>query len=116
MPNDTLTATAPPIYSRANPFPAKILVNRRLSGPDSEKDTRHIELSLAGSGLSYEVGESVAVYPSNCPELVEEIITTLGARGDESVPNNKGETTTFRKALLRDYSITQPTPKVLRAI
>ena len=116
MPNDTLTATAQPVYSRANPFPAKILVNRRLSGPGSEKDTRHIELSLAGSGLSYEVGESVAVYPSNCPQLVEELITTVGAKGDEPVPNNKGGTTTFREALLRDYSITQPTPKILRAI
>jgi sulfite reductase (NADPH) flavoprotein alpha-component len=116
MPNDTLTASAPPAYSRANPFPAKLLVNRRLNGPGSEKDTRHIELSLAGSGLSYEVGESVAVYPSNCPELVEEMIHTLGASGDETVPNNKGGTTTFREALLRDYSITQPTPKILRAI
>jgi sulfite reductase (NADPH) flavoprotein alpha-component len=114
MLNDTLTAQ--PTYSRANPFPAKLLVNRRLSGPGSEKDTRHIELSLAGSGLSYEVGESIAVYPTNCPELVEEMIATLGASGEESVPNNKGGTTTFREALLRDYSITQPTPKILRAI
>jgi sulfite reductase (NADPH) flavoprotein alpha-component len=114
MLNDTLTAQ--PTYSRANPFPAKLLVNRRLSGPGSEKDTRHIELSLAGSGLSYEVGESIAVYPTNCPELVKEMIATLGASGEESVPNNKGGTTTFREALLRDYSITQPTPKILRAI
>ena len=114
MLNDTLTAQ--PTYSRANPFPAKLLVNRRLSGPGSEKDTRHIELSLAGSGLSYEVGESIAVYPTNCPELVEEMIAALGASGEESVPNNKGGTTTFREALLRDYSITQPTPKILRAI
>jgi sulfite reductase (NADPH) flavoprotein alpha-component len=114
MLNDTLTAQ--PTYSRANPFPAKLLVNRRLSGPGSEKDTRHIELSLAGSGLSYEVGESIAVYPTNCPELVEEMIATLGASGEESVPNNKGGTTTFREALLRYYSITQPTPKILRAI
>src|SRR5689334_17093468 len=114
MPTDTLIAQ--PAYSRANPFPAKILVNRRLNGPGSEKDTRHIELSLAGSGLSYEVGESVAVYPGNCPELVEEMIKTLGASGEESVPNNKGGTTSFREALLRDYSITQPTPKILRAI
>src|SRR5690349_7720104 len=116
MPNDTLTAATQPVYSRANPFPAKMLINRRLSGPGSEKDTRHIELSLAGSGLSYEVGESVAVYPSNCPELVDEMIKTLGASKDEPVPNNKGGTTTFREALLRDYSITQPTPKILRAI
>ena len=62
-------------------IPAKMLINRRLSGPGSEKDTRHIELSLAGSGLSYEVGESVAVYPTNCPELVEEMIAHSGRAG-----------------------------------
>ena len=93
-----------------------MLVNRRLNAPDSEKNTRHFELSLAGSGLSYEVGESVAVYPTNCPDLVGEILAALCAKGDETVPNNKGTPTTFREALLRDYSITQPTPKLLRAI
>ena len=93
-----------------------MVVNRRLSGPGSEKDTRHFELSLEGWGLSYEVGESIAVYPTNCPELVNEILAALGATGEETVPSNRGVPTTFREALLRDYSITQPTPKILRAI
>ncbi|HEU5247202.1 MAG TPA: sulfite reductase subunit alpha [Candidatus Udaeobacter sp.] len=109
-------AAAPPRYSRANPFPARMLVNRRLSGPESAKDTRHLELDLTGWGLSFEVGDSLAVYPSNDPELVAEIIHTLGATGDEKVPRPKGEATTLREALLRDYSVTQPTPKFLKAI
>jgi len=113
---ETTAAVAPPRYTRANPFPARMLVNRRLSGPESEKDTRHFELDLTGWGLSFEVGDSLAVYPSNDAELVDEIIRTLGATGDEKVPRPKGETTTLREALLRDYSITQPTPKFLRAI
>jgi sulfite reductase (NADPH) flavoprotein alpha-component len=112
MPNDTMA----PAYSRTNPFPAKMLVNRRLNAPDSEKNTRHFELSLAGSGLRYEVGESLAVYPTNSPDLVEEILEALCAKGDEAVPTYKGATTTLRDALFRDYSITQPTPKFLRAI
>src|SRR5437899_683433 len=103
-------------YTRANPFPARMLVNRRLSGPESEKDTRHFEVDLTGWGLSFEVGDSLAVYPSNDPELVDEIIRTLGATGDEQVPRRRGEPTSLREALLRDYSITQPTPKFLRAI
>jgi sulfite reductase (NADPH) flavoprotein alpha-component len=115
MPNDTTTATTT-AYSRTNPFPARLLVNRRLNSPDSEKDTRHLELSLAGSGLSYEVGESLAVYPTNCPDLVDEILEALEAKGDEIVPDNKKEPTTFREALLRDYSITQVTPRFLQAI
>jgi len=119
MTEATATATAavaPPRYTRANPFLARMLVNRRLSGPESEKDTRHFELDLTGWGLSFEVGDSLAVYATNDPELVDEIIRTLGATGDEQVPRPKGEPTTLREALLRDYSITQPTPKFLKAI
>src|SRR5947208_16836622 len=117
------TATAPatataaaPRYTRANPFPARLVVNRRLSSPDSAKDTRHFELDLAGWGLSFEVGDSLAVYATNDPQLVDEIIQALGATGDEEVPRPKDARTTLREALLRDYSITQPTPKILRAI
>lgn len=114
MPNEFAPAT---VYSRKNPFPGRLLVNRRLSNPDSEKDTRHFEISLEGSGLRYEVGDSMAVYPTNDPNLVEEILTALCAKGDETIPGVKGAAdTTLREALLRQYSITQPTPKFLRAI
>ncbi len=109
------TVAAPP-YSRANPFPARLLVNRRLSGPDSAKDTRHFEIDLAGWGLSYEAGDSLAVYATNDSQLVDEIILAIGATGDEQVPRPKAPTTTLREALLRDYGITLPTPKFLRAI
>ena len=76
-----------------------MLVNRRLNSPDSEKDTRHFEISLDGSGLSYEVGDSMAVYPTNCPALVDEILAALGAKGDEEIPGKDGTTTTVREAL-----------------
>jgi sulfite reductase (NADPH) flavoprotein alpha-component len=113
----TAAATvAAPRYTRANPFPARLVVNRRLSGPESAKDTRHLELDLTRWGLSFEVGDSLAVYPSNDSQLVDEIVHTLGATGDEQVPRPRGEPTALREALLRDYSITQPTPKLLRAV
>ncbi|MEY2480655.1 MAG: sulfite reductase flavoprotein alpha-component [Verrucomicrobiota bacterium] len=113
--NVTATPAAAPPYTRANPFPGKLVVNQRLSGPESEKDTRHFEIDLSGWGLSYEVGDSVAVYPTNDPALVDEIIHALGAKGDEPVPAAKSEKK-FREALLRNYSITQPTPKFLKAV
>jgi len=112
-PSKPATPTSP--YTRAHPFPARLLVNRRMSGPESEKDTRHFEIDLSGWGLSFEVGDSMAVYPSNDPELVEEILRALGARGDETVPVAKGQKK-LREALLRDFSITQPTPKFLKTI
>src|SRR5205814_5191543 len=108
------TAKAP--YSRTRPFPGKLLVNRRISSEDSGKETRHFEISIAGSGFNYEPGDSMAVYPSNDPQLVEEIIQALGASGNETVPATKAESAPFRDALLRHYSITTPTPKFLKAI
>src|SRR6202023_3816260 len=102
-------------WTRQNPFPGKLLVNQRLSSDDSEKDTRHFEIDLAGWGLSFEPGDTVAVYATNDPVLVDEIIHALGARGDESVPAAK-TTKPFREALLRDFSITQPPPKFLKAL
>ena len=82
-------ASASP-YTRSNPFPGKMVVNRRLSGPESEKDTRHFEIDLTGWGLSFEVGDSLAVYPTNDPELVDEIIRAIGVKGDEIVPAARG--------------------------
>jgi sulfite reductase (NADPH) flavoprotein alpha-component len=102
-------------YTRSNPFPGRLVVNRRLSGPESEKDTRHFEIDLKDWGLSFEVGDSVAVYPTNDPALVEEIIHAIGANGDEQVPAAKTQKS-LHEALLRDFSITQPTPKFLKAI
>ena len=108
------TAPASP-WTRANPFPAKLLVNRRLSAPESEKDTRHFEIDLTNWRLSFEPGDSVAVYATNDATLVDATIQSLGAKADEPVPAAK-TTKPFREALLRDYSITQPTPKFLKAI
>src|SRR5437667_11161736 len=110
------TVAAPARYTRANPFPARLVVNRRLSGAESAKDTRHFELDLRGWGLSFEVGDSLAVYATNDPELVDEIIRALDATGDEKVPRPRGEPTTLREALLREYSVTQTTTKLSKAI
>src|SRR3954463_12849542 len=104
MTEATATVAALP-YSRTKPFPARMLVNRRMSGPESEKDTRHFELDLTGWGLNFEVGDSMAVYPSNEPKLVEEVISAIGAKGDELVLAAKTQKP-LREALSRDYSIT----------
>ena len=111
-----MSSAAPPAYSRANPFPSRLLVNRRLN-PGSNKDTRHFEVDLTGSGLTYVVGDSMAIYPSNDPQLVDEIIKAIAAKGDEMVPgSSKGQLLPLREALSKEYRITQVTPKFLKAI
>jgi sulfite reductase (NADPH) flavoprotein alpha-component len=104
-----------PPYTRTNPFPAKMAVNRTLCGEGSDKDTRHFEIDLTGWGLNYEVGDSMTVWPTNDPALVDELITKVGAKGDEPVKGPNGDTT-LREALFRDCRITQTTPKFLKAI
>jgi sulfite reductase (NADPH) flavoprotein alpha-component len=103
-------------WSRKNPFPAPLLVNRKLTGSASEKDTRHYEISLAGSGLTYEVGDSLGIFPSNPPDLVEEIITALKATGDELVPGADGNPKPLREALLKDYAIKEVSKQFLAAL
>ena len=102
-------------YTRANPFPARLAVNRSLCGHGSEKDTRHFELDLEGWGLNYEAGDTMTVWPTNDPALVDEIIKTIGASGDEAVKSPTRQTS-LREALLRDCRITQTTPKFLKTV
>jgi sulfite reductase (NADPH) flavoprotein alpha-component len=118
MATETAPAAAPKPaspYSRTNPFPGKLTVNRSLCGEGSEKDTRHFEIDLSGWGLNYEVGDSMTVWATNDPALVDDILKAIGAKGDEPVKGPKGETT-LREALLRDCRITQTTPKFLKMI
>src|SRR5512141_34065 len=72
-------------YNKDNPLPAKMLENRVLNKDGSSKDTRHIVVDIAGSGLTYSVGDSLGVYSTNRPQLVDEIIELLGATGNEPV-------------------------------
>lgn len=112
----TEIAAAASTYSRKNPFPAPMLVNRKLTLEGSEKDTRHFELSLEGSALAYECGDSIGIFPKNDPTLVEEILHALHATGDEMVPGNDAQTKPLRDALLTDFQITQPSKQFIQAI
>lgn len=103
-------------YSRMNPFPARLLVNRLLTGEGSAKEVRHFAISLEGSGLNYEVGDALGVLPANCPALVSDILAVLGCDGEEGVKAPDGSETSFRNALLRHYRVTQPASSLLEAI
>jgi sulfite reductase (NADPH) flavoprotein alpha-component len=105
-----------PKWSRKNPFPAKLLTNLKLNADGTAKDTRHFEISLKGSGLEYEVGDALGVLPTNCPDLVEDLVKTLGCTGDETVPDPDGNDTNLRDALFRSYLITQLSPKFVAAV
>ena len=101
-------------YGRTRPFPAQLVTNHRLNARESDKDTRHFEISLEASDLDYEVGDALGVVPVNCTELVNEILRALGCDGEEAVPVAGHGEIALRKALLHHYAITQPPATLLQ--
>ncbi|WP_444685399.1 assimilatory sulfite reductase (NADPH) flavoprotein subunit [Alkalicoccus luteus] len=86
------------VYSKKHPFPAEIVTNFSLNGRGSAKETRHIELDLEASGLTYEPGDSLGILPVNDQVLVEELLGVLDFNGQETVLSGKEEKT-LAKAL-----------------
>ncbi|KUP35539.1 sulfite reductase [NADPH] flavoprotein alpha-component [Bacillus halotolerans] len=101
-------------YSRTNPFRAEVLENLNLNGRGSNKETRHVELSLEGSGLTYEPGDSLGVYPENDPVLVDLLLQEMNWDPEEIVTLNKqGDVRPLKEALISHYEITVLTKPLL---
>ncbi len=106
-------------YSKDQPFPACIIENRLLTKPGSDKETRHFVVSLAGSGLHYEAGDSLGVYPENRHSEVDELIALLEANGDERVMPamlRMTESISLRDALTNRLALAGPTPKFVATL
>lgn len=99
------SAPAESVYSRSNPFRAEVLENINLNGRGSNKETRHLEISLEGSGLTYQPGDSLGVYPENEPELVDLLLAEMNWDPEEAV-RVKEETVTLKEALSSHFEIT----------
>ena len=108
------TQTVESTYSRTNPFRAEVLDNINLNGRGSNKETRHLELSLEGSGLSFEPGDSLGIYPENDLTLVDQLLEELKWNPEESVTINKqGDVLSLKDALITYYEITTLTKPLL---
>lgn len=112
----TLLEEKQSVYSKKNPYPAEVLENINLNGRGSNKETRHLVLSLEDSGLTFEPGDSLAILPENDPELVDSLIKELGWNPEESVQiNEEGDIYSLRKALLSKFEITRLTKSFIQA-
>lgn len=101
-------------YSRTNPFKAEVLENINLNGRGSNKETHHLELSLEGSGLTFEPGDSLGIYPTNDSELVDMLLMELDWDPEENVKVNKqGDLRQLRESLISDFEITVLTKSFL---
>jgi sulfite reductase (NADPH) flavoprotein alpha-component len=96
-------------YSRKAPFEAEVLEVQKITGRDSTKDVRHVEISLEGSGLTYKPGDSLGVFFENDAAAVDAALKALKLAGEAEV--TLGDTKkTLRSALVEDLELTQSYP------
>lgn len=111
--SDGLTQSQPITpHSRKRPFAAPILEKIQLNGRGSQKETWHLELSLEGSGLTYEPGDSLGIYPQNPPSLVREVLYAAMLNGNKPLVFNEKENS-LRHILLREVELTVLTREVI---
>jgi len=111
-PGATATAGSHSQYDKQNPATAELSVNQKITARNSTKDVRHIEISLAGTGLTYQPGDALGVYFRNAPELVASVLAATGLTGNEQV-DLSGKTLTLQAALSDELELTQAYPSLV---
>ncbi|MEM6600665.1 MAG: sulfite reductase subunit alpha, partial [Verrucomicrobiota bacterium] len=103
-------------YSKKNPFPSKLLENRKLNKAGSAKDVRHIAFSLEGSGLEYAAGDALGVQPLCDPADADQLIAALGSDPTCEIETPDGSQASIRRSFMESYDITKITPAMLKLI
>ncbi|WP_313064316.1 NADPH-dependent assimilatory sulfite reductase flavoprotein subunit [Atlantibacter hermannii] len=99
-------------YTKDAPLTASLAVNQKITGRNSEKDVRHLEIDLGDSGLRYQPGDALGVWYQNDPALVDELVGLLWLKGDEPVEVN-GKTLPLREALQWHFELTVNTATIV---
>ncbi|MET1535063.1 bifunctional nitrate reductase/sulfite reductase flavoprotein subunit alpha [Burkholderia sola] len=102
--------------TKAHPAPSKLVANLRLNRPGAAKDTRYVSLSTQGANLEYETGDALGVWPTNCPELVDELLSVTALKADAPVSVPGVGDIRLGDALARHFDITRPHPDTLAFI
>ncbi|QIZ78737.1 assimilatory sulfite reductase (NADPH) flavoprotein subunit [Ferrimonas lipolytica] len=111
--NDGVAATAEivPIgannvatFNRDNPYAAELIVSQKITGRQSSKDIRHVEIDLADSDISYHPGDALGIWLDNDPQLVEQILEQLQLTADDSL----------RQQLLTEFELTLLHPGLVK--
>ncbi|OZG42801.1 sulfite reductase [NADPH] flavoprotein, alpha-component [Aeromonas sp. A35_P] len=89
-------------YNKENPFPARLSVNQKITGRDSTKDIRHIEISLEESGIRYQPGDALGIWFDNDADLVGEVLALAHLSGDEATARGS-----LREVLSRELELTR---------
>jgi sulfite reductase (NADPH) flavoprotein alpha-component len=104
-------APVEPVWSRKSPFTAELLERVTLTSSRSSRETVHLELSLEGSGLAYEPGDSLAVVPENDPAAVEAVMAAAGLAGNaelEARLRSEHDATTLSRPVIEGWHALRP--------
>jgi len=113
---DLPTAGAASQYSKQNPFAAEFSLSQKITGRDSAKDVRHIEIDLGESGLTYQVGDALGVWFENDEALVSTLLNELSFSGNEKISlkvSGNEQEFTLKDALISQLEITQTAPSFI---
>lgn len=99
-------------YTKEEPLTASFAVNQKITGRNSDKDVRHIEIDLGDSGLRYQPGDALGVWYENDPALVQELVELLWLKGDEDVQVH-GQTLPLAEALQKHFELTVNTTQIV---
>lgn len=101
-------------FHRDQPFAAEVFANQKITGRQSSKDVRHVELSLQGSGLQYEPGDSLGIWPRNSSKLVDSIMSRLSLDGAKRVTVGK-QALPLHEALTHRLELSQVSAAFVKA-
>ncbi|MFM0336669.1 molybdopterin-dependent oxidoreductase [Paraburkholderia fungorum] len=116
-PDGMINAVVPgTVPTKTRPAASRLVKNLQLNKHGAAKDTRYFSLNTGDSGLEYEAGDALGVWPSNCPELVDELISLSGLKADAPVNVSGAGEMRLADALGKHYEIARPNPDALAFI
>jgi sulfite reductase (NADPH) flavoprotein alpha-component len=105
-----IAAPPKPAFGRKAPYSSRLLVNRRLTAEGGAKEVRQFAFDVGDGELSYEAGDALGVWPSNCPTLVDEILTTLKLKADSPVSVEGSGELSLAEALQTHFELGRASP------
>lgn len=103
-------------YTRQHPLKSRLIINQRLNAEGAEKEIRQFGFDLTGSGFHYEAGDALGVWPTNCPELVGEMLRALKLSASTMVTVKEHGEIALGEALLHHYEIARITPDLVKFV
>ncbi len=111
----SMSVSTPDQYTKSHPYPARLIVNTRLSGEGSGKDVRQFGFDISNSGIHYEAGDALGIWPKNCPDYVYEFEQALNLNANAPVVVDTREKP-LHQALLENFEISRPSLEALQFI